>query len=152
MKSLKTHYSKISHRPLHSSRCVALAVIVAAFSLIATPALAAGGLASPYGEVSHFGGFDGSGSVGGKFDSPVGFAVDPSDASTSDGNAVYVLDKVFVERSESELKLGYRLQKLSSTGVVLGTATLPIQTSFDVENFSDATPLISLAVDSSKHR
>src|ERR1700727_1761984 len=40
-------------------------------------------LASPYGEVARFGGYDVTGKTAGKFVLPVGFAVDPSDSSTS---------------------------------------------------------------------
>jgi hypothetical protein len=105
--------------------------------------------ASPYGEVSRFGGFA-EGGAPGKFDVPVGFAVDSNDPSTSDHNAVYVLDRVVLNRSEG--RLGYRLQKLSRTGAVLGSATLPVQSFEDTERFSDAHPMFGLAVDSAKHR
>jgi PKD repeat protein len=137
------------------------------FGLVAAPALAVSptpsattqalsqaglpaALASPYGEVSRFGGFDSTGSTPGKFVFPVGFAVDRSDPSTSDGNAVYVLDRTLVHRAEEEEgKLDYRLQKLSSTGAVLGSVTLPVQTFLTEgpEAFAAAHPLISLAVD-----
>jgi PKD repeat protein len=100
--------------------------------------------ASPYGEVSRFGGFA-EGGVSGKFDVPVGFAVDSDDPSTSDHNAVYVLDRVVDEGGQ----LGYRLQKLSSSGVVLGTAILPVQT---YGGYGEAHPMFGLAVDSAKHR
>jgi hypothetical protein len=130
-----------------------LSTVAIALMLAGSPA-AFGALAavSPYGEASHFGGFDASGTVGGEFNLPVGFAVDGDDSSNSDGNSVYVLDRVVLERGEGEEKLGYRLQKLSSAGAVLGSVTLPVQTFTDTENYSDANPLISLAVDSSKHR
>jgi PKD repeat protein len=107
-----------------------------------------------YGEVSRFGGFDESGSVLGKFVLPVGFAVDPSDSSTSDGNAVYVLDRTLSQTREGEEgKLAYRLQKLSSTGVVLGSKTLPVESFSTVKReFTEAHPLISLAVDPVEHR
>jgi hypothetical protein len=101
--------------------------------------------ASPYGEVSRFGGFV-EGGAPGKFDTPVGFAVDPKDSSTSDHNAVYVLDRVVLKEAEH---LGYRLQKLSSTGTLLASATLPVQ-SFGA--FGEAHPMFGLAVDSAKHR
>jgi hypothetical protein len=132
--------------------------LVAAGSAAATPAVPASvatalaragvpaaGIASPYGEVSRFGGYDETGTVPGKFNLPVGFAVDPSDSSTADHNAVYVLDRV-VQEGE---RLGYRLQKLSSAGVVLGAVTLPVQEDASEEA---ANPMISLAVDSSAHR
>jgi len=73
---------------------------------------------------------------------PVGFAVAPEE-----GNDVYVLDRVVNETD----RLGYRLQKLSSTGTPLGSVTLPVQT-YTNKNFSDANPLISLAVDSREKR
>jgi len=110
--------------------------------------------AEPYGEVGHFGGFDGTGSIPGKFDLPVGFAVDPSDPSTPDHNAVYVLDRTLAKtRKTEEGHLDYRLQKLSSSGSVLGSVVLP-EESFKTEpaTFSEAHPLISLAVDSAKQR
>lgn len=108
------------------------------------------GLASPYGEVGRFGGFDASGSELGKFVAPVGFAVDPSDPSTSDHNAVYVLDRTNSKLEEGELQ--YRLQKLSSSGAVLGSFVLPLQTITDTANFTDGHPMISLAVDPAEQR
>jgi PKD repeat protein len=104
----------------------------------------------PYGEVGRFGGFDASGTEPGKFVSPVGFAVDPSDPATSDHNAVYVLDRTVAKVGLGELQ--YRLQKLSSSGVALGSVTLPFQTFSDTENYTDAHPMIALTVDSAKHR
>jgi hypothetical protein len=109
-------------------------------------ASAPGGLASPYGEVTRFGGFDSTGSTPGKFALPVGFAVDPSDS-----NAVYVLDRTVDNPAAGEL--AYRLQKISSTGShqVLGSTTFK-ESYTDKEFFTDAHPLISLAVDSNAHR
>ncbi len=133
----------------HSSQA-AVSPKSAATSPTTTAGLASTGLASPYGEVARFGGFDGSGSVAGKFDEPVGFAVDPADHSTRDGNAVWVLDRVVDVPGEGHL--GYRLQKLSSSGVVLGSVTLPVESFLDTQNLTDANPLISLAVDSQEHR
>jgi hypothetical protein len=105
-----------------------------------------GSLASPYGEVTRFGGFDATGSTPGKFVLPVGFAVDPGDS-----NAVYVLDRTVDNPVAGEL--AYRLQKISSTGThqVLGSTTFK-ESYTDKEFFTDAHPLISLAVDSSTHR
>jgi PKD repeat protein len=117
-------------------------------------------LAHPYGVEHRFGGYDETGSAPGKFDQPVGFAVDPKEevnASTPDGNAVYVLDRT-VRRStenifeEEEEELQYRLQKLSSSGAVLGSVLLPLEKYAHHFNYADAHPLISLAVDSEKHR
>jgi hypothetical protein len=105
-------------------------------------------LASPYGEASRYGGYDPTGAVLGKFVYPVGFAVDSHDSSTTDGNAVYVLDETLANPNEGKLR--YRLQKLTSSGAVLGSVMLPLQ-SYGEEG-SGAHPLISLAVDSSKHR
>jgi hypothetical protein len=103
-------------------------------------------LASPYGEEHRFGGYDTTGDTPGKFVSPVGFAVDSHDTSTADGNAVYVLDETVVSPAN---ELAYRLQKLSSSGEVLGSVILPVQ---KFEGLGEAHPLISLAVDSTKHR
>jgi hypothetical protein len=106
-------------------------------------------VASPYGQASRFGGYSSS-AASGKFVYPVGFAVDSHDSSTSDKNAVYVLDRTVDDLETGEL--GYRLQKLSSSGTVLGSVALPVQKYSDTEDFTDAHPLISLAVDSSEHR
>jgi hypothetical protein len=101
----------------------------------------------PYGEVTRFGGFEEGGKKLGKFVYPVGFAVAPEE-----GDAVYVLDRVTsIEEVQSGL-LQYRLQKLSSTGEPLGSVTLPLQEFTDHEEFSNANPLMSLAVDSQEHR
>jgi PKD repeat protein len=104
-------------------------------------------LVSPYGEVSHFGGY---GTNAGQFVIPVGFAVDgeePKAGLTPDGNAVYVLDQTV--RGSGELV--YRLQKLSSTGVPLGSTTFKDEYAAS-EPEGNANPLISLAVDHAKHR
>ena len=101
-------------------------------------------LASPYGVVARFGGY---GEELGKFVVPVGFAVAPEE-----GNAVYVLDRVVNESQSEPGRLGYRLQKLSSAGTVLGSVTLPVQEYSDTEDYSDANPLVSLAVDSREKR
>jgi hypothetical protein len=150
-----------------------LAACVAALSVAATPAFAGQAaapsaawpspaaasvsgansgldLASPYGETSRFGGYDPTGKTPGKFVLPVGFAVDAKDPSTSDKNAVYVLDRTVSNIETGELD--YRLQKLSSSGAVLGSMTLPMQHYTDTNLFTDAHPLISLAVDSSERR
>ncbi len=128
----------------------ALLVLGLLFGLGETTAHASAG--ATYGEVARFGGFDGSGSVEGKFGEPVGFAVDAENPleETADGNAVWVLDRVVDVPGEGHL--GYRLQKLSSSGVVLGSVTLPVESFLDTQNLTDANPLISLAVDSQEHR
>jgi hypothetical protein len=137
--------------------------------LSASVAHAALAAVSPYGEVSHFGGFA-EGAVEDKFDEPVGFAVDPENhpsaqeeeltGATKDGNAVYVLDRVASKvpnRRSPEGVLQYRLQKLSSTGVVLASVVLEEQKYAYNEEQEEVEwpivhPLISLAVDSAKHR
>ncbi|HEY2282358.1 MAG TPA: hypothetical protein VGH60_02270 [Solirubrobacteraceae bacterium] len=64
-----------------------------------------------------------------------------------------MLDRVVdePEAGNEEGKLGYRLQKLSSAGVVLGSVTLPVQT-YTAGFYPSANPLIGLAVDSTAHR
>jgi PKD repeat protein len=118
---------------------------VATLAVLVTPALAAsaGAATMPYGEVARFGGF---GNTPGKFEQPVGFAVDPGDA-----NAIYVLDLTNNDIATGELE--YRLQKISSTGTheVLGSTAFK-ESYTDKEFFTNAHPLISLAVDSSEHR
>jgi PKD repeat protein len=154
------------HLGMACAVCIMVSIVsLLGISLIAMPmASAAEPLAavSPYGEAARFGGFvegGGTGKVGEQatFDMPVGFAVDPENhpdseekaasIATEDGNAVYVLDRVVL--NEAEGHLGYRLQKLSSTGVVLASTTLPVQ-SFGA--FGQAHPMFGLAVDSAKHR
>jgi hypothetical protein len=105
---------------------------------------------SPYGEVARFGGYDATAEKPGKFVLPVGFAVDSNDPSTPDHNAVYVLDRTVSDTETGEL--GYRLQKLSSTGEQLGSVTLPLQKYPGIEHLTGAHPLISLTVDSVKRR
>lgn len=131
-----------------SGRLALLSVV--ALAVAAVCASSASALA-PYGQVSTFGGFDATGSTPGEFVDPVGFAVDPNDPSTSDKNAVYVLDNTGLVEAGAGLQVGYRLQKLDSKGKVLGTATFTEQIN-DTENLSDAHPAISLAVDSATKR
>jgi hypothetical protein len=141
----------------------ALGTTAALLSFAAVPALAAAApssqqilagasvshglsLASPYGEVAHFGGFDGTGKISGKFDYPVGFAV----AAEESTNYVYVLDRVVNEENGAGPgKLGYRLQKLSSSGAPIASVTLPVE---EFASRSAAHPLVSLAVDPAKGR
>src|ERR1700723_1665597 len=96
--------------------------------------------ASPYGEVGRIGGYDASGAVGGKFVLPVGFAVDGEEAATSDGNAIFVLDRTKSVSESGELE--YRLQKLTSAGVVLGSTQFSLPAYTDSFEASDAHPLI----------
>jgi PKD domain len=169
--------TRAERRPLHPVRrgisgararlLVALSAALCLAAAEAPGASAAEALApvSPYGEVARFGSFvegGGQSTFGSpaSFDIPVGFAVDRENqpdpeeqrvsSATADGNAVYVLDRVLYSRAEGHLQ--YRLQKLSSTGVVLGSVTLPLQSFQDTEHLSDAHPMFGLAVDSAKHR
>jgi hypothetical protein len=108
-----------------------------------------------YGEVTRWGGYAvpqlPSKPELGKFVFPVGFAVVPKEANGEE-NDVYVLDRVLNEEVfGGESKLGYRLQKLSSTGTPLGSVTLPPEASFGEDN-EDARPMVSLAVDPAKGR
>jgi hypothetical protein len=82
----------------------------------------------------------------GKFVYPVGFAVAPGES-----NDVYVLDRVVSEAvaAPGVSKLQFRLQKLSSTGKPIASATLPLEEYVGREG---ALPLISLAVDSTRGR
>jgi hypothetical protein len=121
-------------------------ICVGMTAAVLAPSASAIGI-SPYGVVSRFGGFEPTGSGLGKFVYPVGFAVAPEE-----NNAVYVLDRVVDNETEGAAELGYRLQKLSSTGTPLGSFTLPVQHYTDTRNYTDANPLISLAVDSHEKR
>jgi PKD repeat protein len=110
---------------------------------------------APYGEVTRWGGYAvpqlPSKPELGKFVFPVGFAVAPKEVDGEE-NDVYVLDRVVNEEVfGGESKLGYRLQKLSSTGTPLGSVTLPEEASFGNHN-EDARPMVSLAVDPTKGR
>jgi PKD repeat protein len=122
-------------------------------ALMLAGAAAAQGPSAPYGEVARFGGYDSTGgkTTLGKFVYPVGFAVAPGE-----GNSVYVLDRVVNQEPAGTTpgKLGYRLQKLSSTGASEGSVVLPVEEYAEgaVFSLSEAQPLISLAVDSEKKR
>jgi PKD repeat protein len=109
-------------------------------------------LVSPYGEVGHFGGYaaptSGHAELG-KFDYPVGFAVAPKEADGEE-NDVYVLDRVLDEENGAGPgKLGYRLQKLTSSGTPIASVTLPVE---EFASRIEAHPLVSLAVDPAKGR
>ncbi|HEV7943650.1 MAG TPA: PKD domain-containing protein [Solirubrobacteraceae bacterium] len=112
-----------------------------------------------YGEVTRFGGYEVKASAPDRFSMPVGFAVDSESdlAKTPDGNAVFVLDLV---ENHIEVKGGigagkgtlrYMLHELSSTGEELGHAEI-VESYTDTEHFTDAHPLISLAVDAKRKR
>lgn len=132
---------------------IALVGVGGIFSVATGSAVAA----EPYGEVTRFGGAvkefaltSQSAGDEGKFVTPVGFAAEPENPITHETNAVYVLDRTYVNVSKGELD--YRLQKLSSsTHEVLGTAD--ISESFaDKSAASDAHPLVGLAVDQRQER
>jgi hypothetical protein len=126
----------------------AVALAAVALAACASSALA-GGLASPYGEVAHFGGY---GDTSGKFVVPTGFAVEPENPSTHEQNAVYVLDQTLSEpKGSPDGELDYRLQKLSSSGTVLGSTTISEKYT-DERHYTDAHPLVSLTVDAAQKR
>ena len=103
-----------------------LVVLAFAVSVSADPT-------SEYYEVARFGGFDESGfnfgSYGrpltpGKLLEPTGFAVDPQEGSAAHKEtAIYVADRT---SSAESAPGGWRIQKLSSTGAVLGTTTFTL--------------------------
>jgi PKD domain len=135
-------------RPLRSQSSTLLArlppsaaalLALAALSVLAALASVAPASADPsseYHEVARFGGFDESafdfGAYGepltpGKFLEPTGFAVDPQEEGEVNGapyrEAIYVADRT----SNAESSPGaWRIQKLSSTGAVLGTTTFTL--------------------------
>lgn len=112
-----------------------------------------------YGEVTRFGGYEAHASAPGRFSMPVGFAVDPESnmAQTPDGNAVFVLDLVenHIEvqggAGKGKGTLRYALHEFSSTGTELGHAGIS-EPYTDTEHFTDAHPLVSLAVDPKRKR
>ncbi len=110
--------------------------VLALLAVLASPAPASAEPASEYYEAARFGGFDegafdfgayGQPLTPGKFLEPTGFAVDPQEEGEVDGapykEAVYVADRT----SSAESSPGeWRIQKLSSTGAVLGTTTFTL--------------------------
>lgn len=110
-----------------------------------------------YGEVARFGGYEAKASALDRFSMPVGFAVDPESdlPKTPDGNAVFVLDLVEndIEATgdigKGKGTLRYTLHELSSTGEELGHADIA-ESYTDTEHFTDAHPLVSLAVDAKR--
>jgi PKD repeat protein len=89
---------------------------------------------SQYGQVQRFGGFDLGAEQekpleAGKFLDPRGFAVDAQDSTGGAGNtAVYVLDRTSIADSGKccESMTGWRIQKLTEKGEVLGTTTFTL--------------------------
>jgi PKD repeat protein len=128
-------------------------VVAAGFSLLGIGVGSAAASSVSYGEVSRFGGYEAEASgpkAGtGKFVTPEGFAVEPESPESHEKNAVYVLDQTYSEKSEGELD--YRLQKLSSTGAVLGSIAFEERYT-ETEHGADAHPVVYLAVDPEKKR
>ena len=125
--------------------------VVAVVLLLAVFAQAAG--AAPFAEVGRrYGCAKGKGCMD-EFGLPVGFAVAPDEE-----NAVYVLDQTLNKPSPNG-ELQYRVQKLSSPeegsgktpGKVLGSRLGEVEV-YGEEEFQNAHPVLSLAVDSSAHR
>lgn len=151
--------------PAHAGRrlLAATALVVALVALLANHASAAEGpqygSIGQYGEVTRFGGFDATAYdndaydkplTPGKFLNPVGFAVDPDDTEAG-GTAVYVLDRVSDWPDTTTLTQGteWRLQKLSDTGVVLGTTEFYLpKTIVEEARFHVPVGVVGLAVDS----
>ena len=113
-----------------------LVALLALLAVLASPAPASAEPASEYHEAARFGGFDegafdfgayGQPLTPGKLLEPTGFAVDPQEEGEVDGTpykeAIYVADRT----SSAESSPGeWRIQKLSSTGAVLGTTTFTL--------------------------
>jgi hypothetical protein len=149
-------------RPVSAAARLALAappVLVAllVLALLASAAPAGAEPASEYHEAARFGGFDETafnfGAYGqpltpGKFLEPTGFAVDSQEAGEVDGapykEAIYVADRT----SSAESSPGqWRIQKLSSTGAVLGTTTFTLP-----GGPGKSSSIVGLAVDHSAGR
>lgn len=146
-------------RPRSRRGLVAVVMLVLAALAVDGVGVSSASAAEPYGEVARFGGYEAKASVPGKLAEPVGFAVDPESdlVSTPDHNAVFVLDLI-----ENRIEVGggpgkgkgtlhYRLQELSSSGQEVGHATI-VESYTDTEHFTDAHPLLYLAVDPVKKR
>src|ERR1700677_4274544 len=150
--------------PLRHTVLAACLLATALAGLLSSSAHAAEGpqygTIGQYGEVTRFGGFDTNAYdedkydkplTPGKFLNPVGFTVHPEDTEAG-GTAVYVLDRVSDWPETTTLTQGteWRLQKLSDTGTVLGTAEFYLPKTVDEEaHFHDHDPvgLVGLAVD-----
>ena len=145
-------------------RLRSIAGLAAVLSLAALgPAVPAGAEQTAereYHEAARFGGLDESAFAGGKltpgrFVEPTGFAVDPLDEEGKE--AIYVADRTSsaegVEsegcKSKSKRCADWRIQKLSSTGVVLGTTTftLPVGAEVLPEGREAPSMIAGLAVD-----
>jgi len=139
-----------------------IAALAAVVSLAALGPVAPAGAEQPgerqYHEVARFGGLDESAFAGGKLTpgrlvEPTGFAVDPLEE-----DAVYVADRTSsaegapckVEgQPEVERCADWRIQKLSSTGAVLGTTTftLPVGAERPSGSRAASSMIAGLAVD-----
>ena len=113
--------------------------------------------AAPFNEVGRFGCSVTKACAGPRFGLPVGFAVAASEENggLQEENNVFVLDRTVDNTSEGLLE--YRLQKLASpgsgdAGQVLGSVTGEEEHYHDLAHFSDAHPVIGLAVDPGAHR
>ena len=136
--------------------CLAALLSVAAFLPVA-PAGAEPSSKHEYHEVTRFGGLDEAAFAGGKptpgkFVEPTGFAVD----ATEGEEAIYVADRTSsaegVEGPQCEKSkrcAEWRLQKLSSTGAVLGTTTFTLPVGAELLSGGRAAPsmIAGLAVD-----
>lgn len=109
-----------------------------------------------YGEVGRFGGYNATGSVAGseegKLVEPVGFAVEPKSPSGEE-NDLYILDRTgFIKNEVADVdELQYRLEKLSSGGVVLAHTSFTVDFK-EKKHYEDAHPLVGLAVDPTAER
>jgi PKD repeat protein len=120
-----------------------------------------------YGEVTRFGGFDAAWFDEGKYDGagsnpaetqpkpkefvdPVGFAVDTNDEGTGT-TAIYVLDRVSGAAATAGAQgTEWRLQKLSTTGTLLGTSEFYLsKNEVTGADYSVFTGVVGLAVDDS---
>jgi PKD repeat protein len=127
-------------------RSILLAGLAAGVSLLAgaAPALAS----ENYGEVNRFGSYDTSAYNGGTYDGaltpgafvdPTAFAVDVNDPDTPDHMAVYVLDRTTPGATTSMAdrtgESRWRLQKLDTSGQMLGVATFTLPDGSTAANF-----------------
>ena len=152
--TLRRSVAAAARRALAALPVLAALLILA---LLASAAPASAEPASEYHETARFGGFDETafnfGAYGqpltpGKFLEPTGFAVDPQEAGEVDGapykEAIYVADRT----SSAESAPGqWRIQKLSSTGAVLGTTTFTLP-----GGPGESSSIVGLAVDHSAGR
>ncbi len=156
MRPSRAHPPALARLPAAAATLLALAALSVLAALVpVTPARA--DTSSEYHEVTRFGGFDEGafdfGAYGrpltpGKFLEPTGFAVDPQDEGEVDGapyrEAIYVADRTSSAESSPG---GWRIQKLSSTGAVLGTTTFTLP-----GGPRQSSSIVGLAIDHSAGR